>query len=110
MDTRIIATNLPLRRSRQEKERLIEQWRESGKTKKSFCAELQLNYQTFIGWVNPKKKRKRFSGVLEDSPGFIPVQIQHESSGVFAEAKLVNGNSVCVYQYVPAGYLRSLLV
>ena len=109
MDNTSMTTYPPLTRSRQEKQKLIEQWQSSGKTMKAFSYEHQIKYATFISWIHPKKKRKETVKVFETSSGFIPVDIHKDSNAVFAEAKLGNGNSVCIYEYVAAGYLRSLL-
>ena len=109
MDTTTIGANPPLTRTRQEKQKLIEQWQESGKTKKAFSYEHQIKYATFISWIHPKKKRRKPVKDLEPTPGFIPVHIQKNNGSVFAEVKLGSGKSIIVYKYVPADYLRNLL-
>lgn len=109
MDTTTITTYPPLTRTRQEKQKLIEQWQESGTTKKAFCNEHQINYATFISWIHPKKKRQKPVKDIETSSGFIPVHIHKSNGTIFAEAKLGSGKSISVYKYVPADYLRNLL-
>lgn len=96
------------KRTKQEIEVLIEQWRKSGKTKKDFCQDYPLNYQTFIGWT--KKKKKELTLSKKTSSNFIPLEVTKESRAVFAEIRLSNGNSVIIHEYVGTGYLRSLLV
>jgi len=99
-----------IRHSKQEIQVLIEQWQQSGITKKSFCATNNLNYQTFIGWVNPKNKKKKQVSSIEKTSDFIPVEIKENARTLFAEARFNNGNSVCIYEYVGTNYLRSLLM
>ena len=100
MDNPALTTYPPLTRTRQEKQKLIEQWQQSGKTKKAFCYEHQINYATFISWIHPKKKKKKSVKDLETSPGFIPVHIQKNNGAIFAEANSGNGKSISVYKYV----------
>ena len=95
------------KRTRQEIEALLEQWRKSGKTKKDFCEAYPLKYQTFISWTKRKKKELAFKQTA--SPGFIPIEIPKEIRTIFAEVKFSNGNSVLLYEYVGTGYLRMLL-
>ena len=97
-----MTTHPPLTRSRQEKQKLIEQWQSSGKTMKAFSYEHQIKYATFISWIHPKKKRQKVSDTgqrltnnyqrttmnEQSSSGFIPVDIHKDSNAVFAEAKL----------------------
>ena len=46
---------------------LVKRWRTSGKTKKVFCEENNLNYNTFISWLNKSKKRKAIAAALLES-------------------------------------------
>jgi hypothetical protein len=99
------------KRTKQEILALISQWQQSGQSKRVFCSEYQLNYYTFITWIHPKKKKKKkIRSSSGKTSGFIPLQVQKDNRTVFAEAKLHNGNSVLVYEFVPAVYLRSLLM
>jgi len=109
MDTSTITTYRPLTRTRQEKQKLIDQWQESGTTKKAYCNEHQINYATFISWIHPKKKRRKSVKDMEATSGFIPVHIDKGNGAIFAEAKPGSGKSISVYKYVPADYLRNLL-
>jgi hypothetical protein len=90
--------------SKEEREKLITQWRGSGKTKINFCKEAGINYQTFIGWTNPPKKKKQ-AGFNR----FIPVPLPKRSGHVFAELNFKNGTSLLLHEEVTSQFLRSLL-
>lgn len=98
----------PLKRSKEEIRQYIEQWQQSGKNKTIFCLENNLNYLTFIGWTNPKKKKKK-KETLSDESGFVPLKISDASGSLYAEIHLADGTKVCLHQSVPALYLRSLI-
>lgn len=87
-----------------EKQELLEQYRQSGKSKTGFCRERGLSFCTLHDWLGGKKKksaRKRL-------PGFVPVNIKH-GADVFAEVVLSNGSTVKIYNQVDAGFLSKLL-
>ena len=48
-----------IRRTREEREALVKQWRESGKTMTAWCSEQQIPITTFCGWAYPKKASKK---------------------------------------------------
>ncbi len=53
-------------RTRQEKEALIDQWLESGQSRKVFCAEHGLSYYHFVSWDKEQKvKAKTDSGFTQ---------------------------------------------
>ena len=45
--------------SKEEKARKLEDWRKSGKSAWAYAKENGLCPQTFLRWVNPKKKRRK---------------------------------------------------
>ena len=98
----------PVSRSREEITALIEQWRKSGKYKKTFCLENNISYMTFIGWTNPKKSRK-LSGAKENFPGFIPLRVNKTTPELFAELSLRSGSRIIFNTPVSAQYLRAIL-
>ena len=48
-----------IRRTRQEREALVKQWRASGKKMTAWCSEQQIPVTTFCGWAYPKRSLKR---------------------------------------------------
>ena len=96
------------KRSKEEVAALITQWKESGKNKKTFCQDQQLNYLTFIAWTNkPKKKRSKNDTTLSNR--FVPVTIKKEGENIFAQITLKHGEQVLFYQAITAEYIRSLI-
>jgi len=100
-----IESTQPLKRSKEEIRQHIDRWQQSGKNKKLFCLENNLNYLTFCGWTNPKKKKENIS----DESEFVPLKIMDAPSTLFAEIHLADGTKVYLHQSVPALYLRSLI-
>jgi len=79
---------------------LIAEWESSGLSKKSFCEEKQINYQTFIGWMINRRKKTT-------DKKFIPLQVQ-KSEGPFAELHL--GNKKIIFHHpISAEFIRDVL-
>lgn len=99
--------SIQIRRSKEEIQRLVLSWQQSGKSKSLFCKENTLNYLTFMSWTNPPKKKKHKVKVPATS-GFIPIKIKDLTPVYFAEVQLLNGNKICFHESVSAEYLRSV--
>lgn len=84
-----------------QKEELILQWQQSGKSRKEFCAENGITYNSLVGWCKQFKDRKI-------SPGFSELKVKHDS-GLFAQVTLPSGMRIDFYQSLPADYFASLL-
>lgn len=92
--------------SKDEINQLVELWKQSGKTKKSFADEQGLKYVTFTGWC---KRHGRKKNIQKSTPEkFIALELKQDSS-IFAELSLNSGQKVVFYQSVPAEYFRTLL-
>lgn len=89
-------------RTGEEIQNLIAAWKQSGKSKKLFCLDNNITYQTFIGWTCRKEKTPHRKGEK-----FIPITLGGEKK--FAELFLKNGSRVCFYQAVDAALLGNLL-
>lgn len=55
---------------------MVSEWRQSGKTKKEYCAENDLNYAQFQYWV--KRSKEKFA----DSGSFLELQNSPRESSV----------------------------
>jgi len=87
-------------RSKQEIERLLQEWKKSGKSVKAFCTDLQISEGTFYHW-----KEKYLKIRTSPKTGFAPVEIVPSAgTGLFAEV-----GSIKIYQPVSAAYLKELL-
>jgi len=88
-------------RSKQEIERLLQEWKKSGQSVKSFCAGLHISEGTFYHW----KEKYAKGNVATKKAGFAPIEIVASArTGLFAEV-----GSIKIYQPVSAAYLKELL-
>jgi hypothetical protein len=88
-------------RTRQQKEEIILQWQQSGKSRKEFCEESGIGYNSLVSWCKQFKDQKA-------STGFAEVKIHHESS-LFAQVQLPGGIKIDFYQPIPADFIRSFI-
>lgn len=101
----------PVRRSKKEITAIVEDWKQSGKSKAQFCLENNFNYQTFFGWIKPKIK-KSHSGKKENQSimsGFAALKIKNPVSESFAEIHFEGGTKIYLHQTVPVNYLKELI-
>ena len=87
-------------RSREEKERLLAQWKESGKTRKQFCEEQGINYGTFATWPRETTQVK--------TAAFKEIKLDRTDNIPFAHIYFPNGIRIELFQSVSSEYLRSL--
>jgi hypothetical protein len=93
----------PRSRSREEVEQLISDWKDSGIGKKEFCIQRQLNYQTFVSWFYLRKKKSK------SHKGFIPVQVEATTVGIFAEIQLGTSRKIIFHQPVSLEVFQAIL-
>ena len=91
-------------RSKEEILQIIREWQQSGLSKKVFCEQKQINYQTFIGWGVQHRNGNKPAG-----RGFVQVEIPKHASGVFAELHLERGKKIILHHPVTAEVLVTLL-
>lgn len=70
-------------RTREQKEEIILQWQQSGKSRMEFCKEYGITYNSLVGWCKQFKDRKA-------SSGFAEVKVKADS-GLFAQVNLPGG-------------------
>lgn len=88
-------------RTREQKEEIILLWQQSGKSRKEFCQEHGITYNSLVGWCKQFKDRK-------ETPGFAEVKIKSDS-GLFAQLNLPGGIRIDFFQSVPVEYFQSLI-
>ncbi len=88
-------------RTREQKEEIILQWQQSGKSRKEFCEENQISYNSLVGWCKQFKDQKV-------AVGFSEVKIK-ETSGLYAQVHLPSGIRIDFFHSVPVEYLQSLI-
>ncbi len=90
-------------RTWQEKESIILQWQQSGLSRKEFCEQQQISYNSLVSWCKILKDKKA-------APGFTEVKIPGvTSSGLFAQLHFAKGIRIDFFHFVPAEYVQSLL-
>ena len=88
-------------RTREQKEEIIQQWQQSGKSRKEFCEEHQIGYNSLVSWCKQLKDKKTTTGFSELKIKEIP--------GLFVQLQLPGGIIIELYQLVPVEYLQSLI-
>ena len=92
-------------RTREQKEELILQWQQSGKSRKDFCQEQGITYNSLVGWCKQFKDRKVSSGFAE-----VKVKVKAAANpGLFAQLHMPGGIRVEFFQSVPVEYFQSLI-
>ncbi len=87
-------------RTREQKEEIILQWQQSGKSRKEFCEQQGISYNSLVGWCKQFKDEKT-------SSGFTEVRVKSDS-GLFAQLHMPSGIRIDFFQSVPADYFQSL--
>lgn len=107
------------RYSAEEKQQIIEQWRESGMSRPAFCREKKISYYSFLEWTKKKTAALRytrapsFNGAQKRQSGFLPLHIHSPVWGeqkIFAQAEFGSGRSIRFFQPIAASYLKNLLL
>ena len=88
-------------RTREQKEEIILQWQQSGKSRKEFCQEKGITYNSLVGWCKQFKDKKA-------SSGFAEVKVKADT-GLFAQVHFPRGIRIDFFQSVPVEYFQSLL-
>ena len=67
-----------VRRSAEDREQLIQEYKTSGMTRREFCAKRKINLQTFHGWFGkrPVRSSPRFAEVALPVSGTAPIEIE----------------------------------
>ena len=90
-------------RTHEQKEEIIHRWEESGKSRKEFCEENQINYNSLVTWCKQLKDLK----VQKASSAFSEIKVK-EVSGLFAQVHLSGGIRIDFFHALPAEYFQSL--
>jgi hypothetical protein len=88
-----------------EGQELLDQLKQSGKSKLLFSKEMQVSYFTLCNWI--KARNRSHKATTKSS--FLPVEIQPDTHKAFAHLILKNGTSIQIHQPVESFYLIALL-
>ncbi|MCX6287712.1 MAG: hypothetical protein NTY96_11415 [Bacteroidetes bacterium] len=70
----------------------IQSWKESGVSQQQYCSSNNLRFHTFYYWL--KKNRSKNSPLTD---GFIPIQVQSESSDTATNVEIQYPNGVRIF-------------
>jgi transposase-like protein len=87
---------------------LIEQWKKSGQSQKSFCLQHEARYSVFHYWYKQYREARNTSGPTPSS--FIPLQINsYLPTSSHSELIYPDGRRLLFHQPVDVNFLKSLL-
>ena len=101
----IMRNNLPIR---QEMLEMIDRWKKSGLSQKSFCEMEQIPFHKFYYWL-------RRSGLQKQAPkktgstGFVKLKVKEPVTSSSIEVHLPQGARLFFHAPVSAEYLKTLL-
>ena len=93
-----------LARPKEEVAAILLEWEQSKLSKKTFCEQKKINYQTFIGWIVQRRNR-----IAKEANKFIPIQVKPSHEGIFAEIHISSTRKIILHQPVSGDVLVSLL-
>lgn len=95
--------NQPGLYSPEEKQKIIEQWKQSGINRAAFCRANNLSYHTLIYWTRKPRILKKHK-----ASEFIPIKIKSSAESIFAQIE-TGGKRIQLYRPVTAVFLKQLL-
>ena len=92
-------------RTKEEKEAIREEWKRSGLSKKEFCKQKDISYQTFIWWFAAESRREKNRAKSK----FVPVSVALSETGISTEIHLSNSRKVIFHGSVSAEMIQAVL-
>lgn len=92
-------------RSKEEKEAIYAEWQSSGLSKKAFCIQKSLNYQTFIWWFASKKRKAE----NQRKGTFVPVVVEPTSQLLHIEIQLSGSRKVILSGTATIDIIQAIL-
>lgn len=93
---------------RQQMLEMIDRWKQSGLSQKSFCEKEQIPYHKFYYWLRLSRHKKQ--GTKETgATGFVKLKIKEPVAPSSIEVHLPQGARVFFHAPVSAEYLKTLL-
>lgn len=90
-------------RTREEKESIVRQWQASGKSRKVFCDENGIGYNSLVSWCKQLKDAR--------PAGFSQVKLSPTvTSELYAQAHFPGGIRIDFYQPFSSDFIRSFLL
>jgi hypothetical protein len=96
--------------SLEEKQALIESWKQSGKSRMAFSKEHGINYHTLISWVAPKKKKQQIKVKRDNIPAvFSEVKMPPLNGSILFARISIGKTSIDLFQPVSSDFILRLL-
>ena len=92
---------------RQQMFMMITQWQQSGLTQKAYCQEQSIKYHVFHYWY--KCFREAQPGFVDNSPGFVKVQIAKPFAFGSAEIHFPSGVRLVFHEPLSSSYVKALI-
>lgn len=93
--------------TKEEREYHVQQWRDSGKSQKSYSREAGIPVLSLHYWIYGKKKKARQKRGI---PAFVPLQVKEdEAPHLEITLELPRGIRIILQGQVSAEYIKSLL-
>ena len=92
-------------RSKEEKEAIYMEWQSSGLSKKEFCSQKSLNYQTFIWWFASKKRKAE----NQNKATFVPVVVESTPQSLQIEIQLSGSRKVILSGTPSIEFIQAIL-
>lgn len=86
---------------------MIEQWQQSGLTKKAYCLQQSIKHHSFYYWY--KRYRQQHAQADGNSSSFIKLQLEKPVISGSAEIHFPGGIRIILHEPVSSSYLKSLI-
>ncbi len=90
-----------MRQTQEQMQNAINEWGQSGLSKKAFCRQRNITYQTFHYWI------KRLESV--SNSGFTEIKVNDRTIGVGHEIVFPSGTRMILQGEVSVNWLRDLV-
>ena len=99
-----MSKNLELRNQMFE---MIEQWQQSGLTKKSFCEQQSIKHHSFFYWY--RRYRQEQSAGDNNELAFLKLQVASPVLAAAVEVQFPGGVRLLFHQAVSSNYIKSII-
>ena len=86
---------------------MIEQWQQSGLTKKAYCGQQSIKHHTFYYWY--KRYRQQHIDIDNKSSSFVKLQIEKSPATPSVEIYFPGGIRLLFHDPVSSNYLKALI-
>ncbi len=86
---------------------MIEQWQQSGLTKKAYCEQQSIKHHSFYYWY--KRYRQQHPDIDNNSSSFVKLQIEKSPVATSVEIYFPGGIRLLFHDPVSSNYLKALI-